>query len=108
MGFVGFGQLTQLFGGHGIVAIPLVALQGQEVDDATEPVFAADGYLNGHTVVSKAFVHGGHRLVKVGAHSVQLVHKCEPRDAVMIGLPPDGLRLGFDAGDAIKDRHSAV
>jgi hypothetical protein len=48
------------------------------------------------------------RAVEVGADPVHLVDEGEPRDVVLVGLAPDGLGLGLDAGDGVEDRDRAV
>ena len=48
------------------------------------------------------------RHVEVGADPVHLVDEGDPRDAVLVGLAPDGLRLRLDAGDGVEDGDGAV
>ncbi len=46
--------------------------------------------------------------VELRTHAVELVDEADPRDAVAVGLPPDGLRLRLDAGHPVEDRDRAV
>ena len=48
------------------------------------------------------------RAVEVGAEAVHLVDEAHARDVVLVGLAPDGLGLGLDAGDAVEHRDGAV
>ena len=47
-------------------------------------------------------------VVEVGAGAVELVDEAHPRDAVLVGLAPDGLGLRLDAGDAVEHGDRAV
>ena len=52
-----------------------------------------------------------HRLdaaVEVGADAVHLVDVGDARDAVLVGLPPDRLGLGLDAGYRVEEGDRAV
>ena len=46
--------------------------------------------------------------VEVGADPVHLVGEDEPGDAVAVGLAPDGLGLGLDAGHRVEQGDGAV
>ena len=74
-----------------------------EVDDALEAGFPADGHLDRDGVGAEALPDGGHAAPEVGAGAVELVDEAEARHAVAIGLPPDRLRLWLHAGHAIED-----
>ena len=50
-------------------------------------------------------LHGGE---EVRAGAVHLVDEGDARDAVAVGLPPDGLGLGLDARDGVEDGDGAV
>ena len=45
---------------------------------------------------------------EVGAGPVELVDEADPRHAVAVGLAPDRLGLGLDAGDAVEDDDRAI
>ncbi len=88
--------------------MPDERLHLDEVDDAGEIALRADRELQ----------HGGGRaepirdrvvrLEEVGAEAVHLVDEAHARHAVLVGLAPDRLGLGLDAGDAVEDRDRAV
>ncbi len=48
------------------------------------------------------------RAVKIRADAVHLVDEGDPRDAVLVRLPPDRLGLGLHAGHGVEDRDRAV
>jgi hypothetical protein len=45
---------------------------------------------------------------EVGAGPVELVDEADARHAVAVGLAPDRLGLGLDAGDAVEHDHRAI
>ncbi len=45
---------------------------------------------------------------EVRAGPIHLVDEGDAGNAVLVGLPPDGLRLGFDAAHRVKHRHRAI
>ncbi len=73
-----------------------------QVDDAGEVALGADRQLDRHRVRAEAVDHRLHAAREVGADAVHLVDVGDPRDAVLVGLAPDRLRLGLDAGDRVK------
>jgi len=79
-----------------------------EVDDAAVGVLLADGELDRHRVRTEPVAHRLHGGVEVGPGAVHLVDERDPRHAVAVGLPPDRLRLGLDAGDRVEHGHRAV
>src|SRR2546430_17066776 len=46
--------------------------------------------------------------LEVRADAVHLVDEADPRDAVLVGLAPDGLRLRLDAGARVEHGDRAV
>ncbi len=83
-------------------------LHRDEVDDALEVALGADRQLDRHGVGAEAVDHRLHALLEVGADAVHLVDVGDARDVVLVGLAPDGLRLGLDAGDGVEQRDRAV
>jgi hypothetical protein len=59
-------------------------------------------------VRAEAVDHRLHALLEVGADAVHLVDVGDARDAVLVGLAPDGLGLRLDAGDRVEQRDRAV
>jgi hypothetical protein len=79
-----------------------------QVDDALEPILGADRQLDRNGTRAEPVdnrLHGG---VEVGAHPVHLVDEHEPRNGVLVGLAPDGLRLGLNAGHGIEERDRSI
>ena len=108
------GLLGQLVGDLLVVelgaelVLPDERLVLDQVDDALELVLGADRQLDRQRVGAEAVAHRLHGAVEVGAGAVHLVDVGDPRDAVLVGLAPDGLRLRLDAGDRVEDRDRAV
>ena len=90
------------------LAFPDVGLHLHEVDDALEVALGAPGQLQDERKRLEAIDHHVHRALEVGAGAVHLVHEADPRDGVAVGLTPDGLGLGLDAGDGVEHRDRAV
>ena len=101
------GDLDRLELGAELV-LPDQRLHLDQVDDALEVVLAADRQLDRQRVGAEPVVHRLHRVEEVGAGAVHLVDVGEARDLVLVGLAPDGLRLGLDAGDGVEDGDRAV
>ena len=83
-------------------------LHRHQVDDALEVSLRADRQLDRHRVRSQAVDHRLHALLEVGPDAVHLVDVGDARDVVLVGLAPDGLGLGLDAGDRVEQRDRAV
>jgi hypothetical protein len=83
-------------------------LHTNEVDDAPEFVFAADGELNRYGITLKLGLDLRQRPLEVRADAVHLVDEADARDAVLVGLTPDGFRLRLDAGDGVEHGDRAV
>ena len=79
-----------------------------EVDDAAEVLLAADRQVNGHRARAEAIDHRLHGGEEIGARAIHLVDEGDARNLVVVGLAPDGLRLGLDARDGVEDRDRAV
>src|SRR3954470_454928 len=83
-------------------------LHPDEVHDAAEVALGPDRQLDRDGVGAEAVDHRLDRLVEVGADAVHLVDERDARDVVLVGLAPDGLGLGLDAGDRVEQRDGAV
>ena len=68
-----------------------------EIDDAFEIGFLADGDLDGYGAGVEALADGIDRVLEIGAGLVHLINEANARDAVLVGLTPDGLGLRLDA-----------
>ena len=90
------------------LVVPDERLHRDEIDDALELVFEADGDLQRDGVGAEAVDDRLERALEGGAGAVELVDEADARDAVLVGLTPDGLGLRLDAGDAVEDGDRAV
>ncbi len=79
-----------------------------EVDDAPEVLFGADWQLNRNGIGFELRNNLVERPFEVGADTVHLVHEADAGNAVLVGLPPDGLRLRLDAGNRVEYGDGAI
>ena len=83
-------------------------LHADQVHDALEGVLLADRDDDRDGVAAEDGLHVLHAAEEVGADAVHLVHEDDLRDLVLLGLAPDLLGLGLDAGDGAEERDRAV
>ena len=108
------GQLGEL--GRDVDDVPvgaeLVAIDDgvhlDEVDDAVELRLAADGQLQRQRVGAQTVDHHLQAVEEVGPNAVHLVDVADARDAVLVRLMPDGLRLRLDAADRAEEGDGTV
>ena len=79
-----------------------------QVDDPLERVFGTDGYLHGNRIGLQLVTDLIDHAEKISPHTVHLVDKGDTRHTVLVGLAPDGLRLGLHAADGTEHGHSTV
>src|SRR5665647_1336318 len=85
-----------------------VRLHLDQVDDATKIGLVTDRDLQRHRVGPQAVDHHLEAAEEIGADAVHLVDEGNARDAVLVGLAPDGLRLRLYAAHRAEQRDSAV
>ena len=114
MGAVLVRELLQVLG-HVLVGelgaqlvLPDERLVLDQVDDAGEVGLVADRDLDRERVGAEAVAHRLHGAEEVGAGAVHLVDVGDPGDLVLVGLAPDRLGLGLDAGYRVEQRDRAV
>ena len=83
-------------------------LHPDQVDDPAEVGLLADRQLDRDRPGAEAVDHRLDGLREVGADPVHLVDVGDPRHAVAVGLPPDGLALRLHAGDGVEHGDGAV
>ncbi len=74
-----------------------------QVDDAVEEVPDHDRNLKRHGVRPEPLPHHLDGPEEVRPDAVHLVDEGDARDAVLVGLTPDGLGLGLDPADRAED-----
>src|SRR5450631_2918967 len=79
-----------------------------DVDDAEVTALGTDGELDDGRQAVEAVGDHVYATKEVRPDTVHLVDEAYARDVVLVGLTPDGLGLGLDAGDGVKDRDRAV
>jgi hypothetical protein len=105
---VGRDLLDPELGAQALVEVA-AGLHLHEVNDAGVLVLLPERQLDGHRGLrGQPVVHGLDRVEEVGPHPVHLVDEGDAGDVVLVGLAPDRLRLGLDAGHRIEDRHRPV
>src|ERR1700722_1957428 len=115
LGVEGFRFLLQVGGNffgdvlraHGVVD-PDDRLHFQQIDDATEFIFLADGNLDGNGLGAEALTDGIDGVLEIRTHLVNLVDETNSRDTVFIGLPPDFFRLRLHAMHSVKHGDGAI
>jgi hypothetical protein len=80
----------------------------QYVDVAGEHLAGAHRQLNRIGLLGEPVADHRQAAVEVGPDPVHLVGEDQTGDAVPVGLTPDGLGLGLDAGDGIEQGDGAV
>ena len=105
---VGRDVLDLVLLAQGGLAAPDEGTHGDQVDDADEVVLGADGQLDDQRLGLEAVHDGVDGEVEVRAELVHLVDEADARDVVLVGLTPDGLRLGLDALLAVEDGDGTV
>ena len=104
--FIGDGASLGLFA---VLAAEGYRLHRQQIDDAVESRLRPERNLDRQRSRRRKLVADvrDHPL-KVGADAIHLIDEREPRNAVLFGLPPHGLRLRFDTAHGAKHQDRAV
>src|SRR5829696_912171 len=90
------------------LVLPDERLVLDQVDDPDEVALLADRDLDGKRVRSEAVAHRLDGLEEVRAGAVHLVDVGDTGHVVLVGLAPDRLGLGLDAGYRVEERDRAV
>src|SRR5579863_2977086 len=99
LGMVGFG--AEVIGKDDRLLI-------YQIDKALKVGLAPNRNLNWHGDSPKAVSNHVHGAPEVGACAIHFIDKTDARNIILVRLPPDRLRLGFDSRDRIKDNHASV
>ena len=89
----------------------LVVVDGlhvDQVDNTYEALLGADGQYNWHRVRAQFFADVIDDTVEVGSGAIHLVDEGDARDAVLLCLAPDGLRLGLHSTHGAEECHGPV
>ena len=81
---------------------------GQQVDDAGEVIFGADGDLHGNGVGIEAFSDHVDAAIEVGADTVHFVDESDTGNAVAVCLTPYGFGLRLYTADGAENTDRAV
>ena len=95
--------------GHALViCLEVPCLHGDQVDDAPELILGTHGQLGCDSVSAQTVLHGLDGMLEVRADAVILVDEGDGGDVVALSLAPNGLGLGLNTGNSVKDSYSAV
>src|SRR5690606_25730961 len=87
---------------------PYQGIHLDQVDDAFEVALGTDRKLHHDRLDAETLIQGVEAVVKIGADLVHLVDEDQPRDIVLVRLPPDGFRLRLNALVAVEQRDGAI
>ena len=104
----GLSEGDAIEGGSKVLSPPDNSLHGDKVNNTEEISLASDGELENSRGGSELLDDGVYAEVEVGTGAVHLVEEAHSRDVVLVSLPPDGLGLGFDSGNSVKDGDGTV
>jgi hypothetical protein len=79
-----------------------------EIHDANELIFRADGQLHGHGPGGQALANLVDHGLKIRARAIHLVDEGQARHVEVVGLVPHRFGLRLDARDAAEHHHRAV
>ncbi len=79
-----------------------------QVDEALEAALDADRQVKHRRTRAEAVLDHVDAALEIGAGAVELVDEAHPRDVILLGLAPHGLRLRLDAGNAVEAGDRAV
>ena len=109
VGKLGRDGIHRLGVGHALViGLEVPCGHGNEVDNAPEVVLSAHRQLSGNCIRAQTILHRLNRMQEVGADAVILVDERDARNAIALGLTPNGLRLRLNASDGVENSNGAV
>ena len=88
--------------------MPHDRLHVDQIDDALELIFLADGNLNGYGSSAEPLADGIDSVLEIRTHLVDLVDEANARHAVFISLTPNFLRLWLHPVHRVKHSDRAV
>ncbi len=91
-----------------VVAVEVQGLFAEQVHDAFEFVFQADGELHQHGVAAQLAAELLNHLLGVSAGAVHLVDERQAGNAIAPHLPVDGQRLGLHPTNGAKDENGPI
>ena len=64
--------------------------------------------LHAKNPIAEALANGADHVIKICAHAVHLVHKADPRHAILVRLTPHGFRLWLHTGYGVEHANRAI
>ena len=109
------GQTGELFRNFDVVELgaqrlvqPHARFHGDQVDHAREPLFGADGKLDRHRPALQPVDDGIKGTREIRAHPVHFVDEADPRNVILIALPPHRFSLRLHARHRVEHRHGPI
>ncbi len=102
------GDVDDIILGAQRLVAPDHRLHLDQVDNAFELIFGADGKLDRHRAALQPIDNRVDRVIEVRAHAVHLVNEADAGNVVLIGLPPYRFRLRLHAGDGVENCYCAI
>ncbi|GBD27251.1 hypothetical protein HRbin30_02597 [bacterium HR30] len=90
------------------LVVPHDRSRTHEVDDAAEILFCPQGKLQRNGLSPKPLPDLGHYTLKISPHAIHFIHERDPRDAVLVGLPPHRFRLRLYPPNATEHSDGAI
>ena len=88
--------------------MPYDAFHVYQINNSLKLAFGSNGELDWNSIGVQTLLHHLHSSEKVRAIAVQLIHKCDPWNPILIGLLPHGFRLRLNPANTAKYSYSAV
>ena len=90
------------------ILVPDEGLLIDQIDQAGELFLGAYRQMQQQRRGLELVAHFLHDALELGADAVHLVDERDPRDAILVGLAPDGLRLRLDSADRAEHCDRAI
>src|ERR1700694_1624433 len=102
------GNVTgEVFSANSVI-LPDDRFHGNQIHNAFELIFLADGNLDGNGLGIQALADRIDGMLKIGAHLVDLVDEANAWHTILIGLTPDFFRLWLYTVNRVEYRDGAV
>ena len=85
-----------------------VGLHADQVDDALEIAFGADGDLDGDGGAAEDLLDAGQGALEIGAFAIELIDNDGAGKLEIVGERPDLFGLHFDAGHAVDQHQGGI
>ena len=102
------GNLNRLVSRANRLIRPDHSLHRDQINHAAEFIFLSDRNLNRDRLGIEALAQRVDGMLEISTHLIDLINEANSRDAILIGLAPDFLRLRLHSMDRVKHCNRAV